>query len=100
MRIIFILLLIASTRPLIAQSFPKDFVGHWQGELEWFQAGKTQKIKMQLIIHRADTAGQYSWQIVYGEKAEDNRPYLLKPVDTARGHWIIDERDGILLDQY
>lgn len=55
---------------------------------------------MQLIIAPADTSGQYSWQIIYGEKNADNRPYLLKPVDTAKGHWVVDERNGILLDQY
>jgi hypothetical protein len=67
-----------------------------------FQAGKKepQKVKMQLIIQPADTAGQYTWHIIYGEKSEDNRPYLLKPVDTGRGHWVIDERNGILIDQY
>ena len=100
MRIFLVLLLAVSSKLVFGQSFPKDFLGHWQGELEWFQAGKSQKIKMQLIIDRADTADQYSWQIIYGEKAEDNRPYILKPVDTTSGHWIIDERDGILLDQY
>ena len=100
MRIILVLLLIVSSKLVFAQSFPKDFLGHWQGELEWFQTGKTQKIKMQLIIDTTNTPGQYSWQIIYGEKVEDNRPYILRPVDTALGHWVIDERDGILLDQY
>lgn len=85
-----------------AQDFPDKFIGHWEGELQWFQTGKTgpQKVKMQLIIQPADTAGQYSWKIIYGEKNEDSRPYLLKPMDTAKGHWIIDERNGIILDQY
>jgi hypothetical protein len=55
---------------------------------------------MQLIIRPADTAGQYTWQLIYGERGEDNRPYLLKPVDSAKGHWVVDERNGILLDEY
>ncbi len=55
---------------------------------------------MQLIIRPADTAGVFTWQIIYGEKGEDKRPYLLKPVDTAKGHWQVDERNGIVLDQY
>lgn len=83
-------------------SFPKDFTGHWEGELQWFQTGKPlpQKVKMQLIIRPADSAGTYTWQIVYGDAGQDNRPYLLKPVDTAKGHWQVDERNGIVLDQY
>lgn len=85
-----------------AQAFPENFIGHWEGELNWYRAGtrEPQKVRMQLIVRAADTVGQYTWQLIYGEKSEDNRPYLLKPVDTARGHWIIDERNGILLDQY
>lgn len=83
-------------------SFPKDFIGHWEGTLHWHRAGKKlpQSVKMQLIIKPADSANTYTWQIIYGEKGEDNRPYLLKPVDTAKGHWQIDERNGIILDQY
>lgn len=55
---------------------------------------------MQLIVQPADSADTFTWQLVYGEKAEDNRPYLLRPVDTAKGHWQIDERNGIVIDQY
>lgn len=86
-----------------AQSpFPNDFIGHWQGDLLWYQTGKQkpQKVKMQLIIKPTDTANVYTWQIIYGEKGEDNRPYLLKPVDIATGHWQVDEQNGIVLDQY
>ncbi len=55
---------------------------------------------MQLIILPAATANTFTWQLIYGEKGEDNRPYLLKPVDTAKGHWQVDEQNGIVLDQY
>lgn len=84
-----------------AQDMAK-FIGHWEGDLQWSKAGskQVQKVKMQIIIQPADTAGQYTWLIIYGSKNEDNRPYLLKPVDTAKGHWVIDERNGIIIDQY
>ncbi len=55
---------------------------------------------MQLKIQPADTLGHYTWQLIYGEQSEDNRPYILKPVDAAKGHWVIDERNGIALDQF
>ena len=82
--------------------FPKSFVGHWVGTLYWYQSGKKepQKVTMQLVIKPADSANTYTWQIIYGDKGQDNRPYILKPVDTAKGHWQIDERNGIVLDQY
>ncbi|HVF81236.1 MAG TPA: hypothetical protein VM884_04860 [Flavisolibacter sp.] len=83
-------------------SFPQSFLGHWEGTLYWYQTGKRtpQTVKMQLIIRPADSADAYTWQIIYGNKGEDNRPYILKPVDTAKGHWQVDERNGIVLDQY
>jgi hypothetical protein len=82
-------------------TFPQDFVGNWKGQLQWMVSGKpAQTFTMQLIIQPADSAMTYTWQIIYGENGKDNRPYLLKPVDTAKGHWVVDERDGILLDSY
>lgn len=101
MRFCFLAGLLFTTVILNAQDLSK-FIGHWEGELHWSKTGtkEVQKVKMQLIIEPADTAGQYTWQIIYGDKNEDNRPYLLKPVDTAKGHWVIDERNGILIDQY
>lgn len=89
------------TSPVAATNFPQSFIGNWQGEMKWMVAGKpTQTFKMQLRIQPADTAGQYTWQIIYGDDAKDNRPYILKPVDTAKGHWVVDENDGIVLDSY
>ena len=83
--------------------FPQQFIGHWQGTLNWYPQGATapKTVNMELHIQPSkDTAGQYTWHIVYGKPSEDSRPYILKPVDTAKGHWIIDEVNGILLDQY
>ena len=55
---------------------------------------------MQLMVQHTHTLGQYTWQIIYGDSATDNRPYILKPIDTANGHWAIDETDDIVLDSY
>jgi hypothetical protein len=102
--ILFLLFITAShaQQPSPVQ-FPQSFVGNWKGTLEWYKAGdkEPQKITMELRVQpAADTAGQYTWNIIYGSVTADNRPYILKPVDTAKGHWIIDEVNGILLDQY
>lgn len=85
-----------------SSSFPESWTGNWKGELQWFKAGKAdpQKVNMELHIRPADSAGQFTWQIVYGKTSEDNRPYILKPKDAATGHWVIDERNGIVLDQF
>ena len=81
--------------------FPKCFIGNWKGTIQWMIAGKpTRPFTMRLNIQPSDTAGQYTWQIIYGDDNKDNRPYILKAVDTAKGHWVIDENDSIILDSY
>ena len=87
-------------------SFPRSFVGNWKGTLTWNRAEKApQQFPMRLNIQPLDS-GHYTWQIIYGDdktvtKYEiDDRPYLLRPIDTAKGHWQIDEHNTIVLDGY
>lgn len=92
-------------QPLFAQKekFPAGWTGNWKGELHWYKTGnpQPQKVMMELRIQPVkDSAGQYTWQLIYGKETEDNRPYLLKAIDTTQGHWAIDEKNGIVLDQY
>lgn len=83
-------------------SFPKSWVGNWKGELQWFMGNTTEpkKMNMELHVQPTDSGGNFTWQIIYGKVSEDNRPYILMPKDTAIGHWVIDENNGIILDQY
>lgn len=107
-RCLALLLLCAASHVCFAQSsiipsvnFPQSFVGQWKGKLQWMIAGKkTLTFSMQLIVLPTDTVGQFTWQIIYSDKGKDNRPYLLKPIDTIKGHWIVNEQDGIVLDSY
>lgn len=83
-----------------ATSFPQAFVGHWKGQLNWQRGGAAiQTFPMQLII-KAVSDSNYTWQIIYGDQQQDNRPYILKPVKPAVGHWQVDEQNGIILDSY
>ncbi len=105
MRTIIVLLLsCTSFFSLKAQlnAFPKSWEGNWKGELKWFKTGQTepQKVNMELRIHPADSANTWSWQIIYGKETIDNRPYKLIPKDTSGIHWVIDENNGIVLDQF
>ncbi|MEJ8841105.1 hypothetical protein WG954_01845 [Lacibacter sp. H375] len=87
-------------------SFPQSFVGNWKGTLAWNRAEKApQQFTMRLNIQAVDS-GRYTWQIIYGDdnpstgNKVDDRPYVLLPVDTSKGHWQIDERNTIVLDGY
>ncbi len=80
--------------------FPDDWLGIWRGELV-IRTGKgvVQQLPMRLDLLPSDTADVYHWLLVYevGEE-QDVRPYTLLPVDSASGHWLVDEHNGILLD--
>ncbi len=104
MKYLGILLLVLLGNSCWSQSniFPQTWVGNWKGELYWYKTGKAepQIVNMELRIQPADSTDTYTWQLIYGSKEEDYRPYLLKPVNKAEGHWVIDELSGIILDQY
>lgn len=93
---------------LFAQNkiFPQSFMGNWKGKIQWMVSGKpTQEFTMQLNVQPADSINQYSFQLIYGEPAvplitENDRKYIIKLVDSATGHWVVDERNGILIDHY
>jgi hypothetical protein len=94
------ILMIVYNKVSAQTSFPQSFTGNWKGTLTWTVPGKApQTFTMRLNIQPADS-GRYTWQIIYGDDQKDNRPYLLTPVDTAKGHWVVDERNSIILDSY
>lgn len=101
-----ILVLLTSLFSLAAasqsNSFPQSWEGNWKGELSWYKTGKNdpQQVKMELRIHPADSSTTWTWQIIYGTETEDNRPYQLIAKDSTKTHWLIDERNGIVLDQF
>lgn len=82
--------------------FPRQWLGKWKGELLWYagNASEPKKVAMELHIHPTDSNHIYNWQIIYGSPSTDSRPYTLIARDTAKGHWVIDEHNGIVLDQY
>ena len=104
-KIIFLFLLFAAGQSHAQKksiTFPRSFTGHWKGKLNWVRTGKpTQQFTMQLKIRPSANEGQYEWHISYGDSSRDERPYLLKPADDLHSdHWVIDERNGIILDNY
>lgn len=100
--ILYVLLILSITGVSQPQKFPESWLGNWKGELSWYKAGNTepQKVNMELRIQPTDSTHKFTWQIIYGAVTEDNRPYTLIAKDTAKAHWVIDENNGIVLDQF
>jgi hypothetical protein len=89
-------------KPKFKTSFPKDWYGHWKGKMQWTTPTKDTLVifTMHLIIKPTDTPNVITWQIQYGDSLQDVRPYTCKIVDAAKKHWVVDEHNGILIDQY
>ena len=81
--------------------FPGNWAGEWTGDLVISNStGEVQRLPMILrILPQED--GRYSFTIVYGEDtAENTRPYFLETIDAEKGHYVTDEENSILLDDY
>lgn len=81
--------------------FPDDYIGNWTGELNIYTAeGLRQSIPMELGIQPINDS-TFTYALVYGADKETGlRDYLLRKGDQGANHWVIDEQDGILLDNF
>jgi len=92
---------IASTQIDDSLDFPEKWQGEWAGELVISSAeGELQRLSMMLkILPLNDSTHTYT--IVYGEESEETtRPYYLVERDQAIGHYILDENNGIMIDDF
>jgi len=83
--------------------FPQDWLGYWTGDLYIYTAkGAVDTVPMALN-HVAKNDSTWAWEIIYNKGVagkEETRAYELHAVDAAKGHYYVDEKDGILLDSY
>ncbi|MGV6846427.1 MAG: hypothetical protein ACWA42_09920 [Lutibacter sp.] len=83
------------------QKFPDDYVGKYRGELHILDVNSTKmKVDMQLEIAKKNDS-IFTWIISYlfnGKK--DVRNYELTLKNKKYGHYIIDEKNSILIDAY
>ncbi len=79
------------TLPILAAELPRTWEGTWVGQV---RVGVTE-VPMQMTIAPIDEEG-WHWRIKYG--GEQERRYQLHLVDPQRGHYVVDEQNGILID--
>lgn len=78
-------------------SFPATWVGRWEGRC---------KIPTTLVmgLRIAPIAGttKHTWEVTYKQDGTPPqvRAYELLTVDAARGHYAVDEKNGIVIDSY
>lgn len=97
-----LLLVICFSGPLMSQQanstgLPKGWYGKWKGEVvsESFR-GKQEPFQMELDVAATSDSGRLTWQIVYdGKQGRSQRDYELVTIDAGRGHYEVDEKNGI-----
>ncbi|CAM4068811.1 MULTISPECIES: hypothetical protein [Flavobacterium] len=82
-------------------TFPNDFFGKYKGKLNIHNAKGSQIIDMELHLLPTDSVGKYIYTIIYkSEKIDQERKYTLIEKDNAKGSFVIDENNGIILNAF
>lgn len=87
---------LVEARPPVAavKAFPSSWEGSWSGPMTvWSPDGGSSQTSMSL---RVGSDGE--WTLQY--EGQPPRPYRLVPVDPGKGHYLVDERNGIQIDAY
>ncbi len=82
--------------------FPESWTGAYEGKLNIYSVDSiAMQVDMKLEIAQTTNDSIYHWKMTYLFKGnEDVRDYQLKLVDASKGHYIVDERNSILIDTY
>jgi hypothetical protein len=86
-----------------SNSFPQTWQGRWSGiMLNRSVKGQSKTVPMILTIGPiSNNPLRYTWQIIYGAGAKKVvRNYELVAKDRGVGHFVIDEKDGTLIDAW
>lgn len=88
---------VAAVKPA---GLPPEWIGHFRGPSQVIAPGRPPlDFTMELIVAPTATEGEYTWTIIYdGAQAKQTRPYKLVTRDAAKGHFAVDEGNGIVLD--
>jgi hypothetical protein len=83
-------------------AFPAAWSGEWKGTLELFiPSGKVQELPMEVHILPVEGSANFTWTLIYGEDKEaGKRAYELQTLDAAKGKYLIDEKNSILIEAY
>lgn len=80
---------------------PADWAGDWFGACTVTPAYQgIESFRAKLNIGPQSAEGRLRWKITYELAQRDVRDYQLVPVDAAKGHYAVDEKNGLLLDAF
>ncbi|WP_428267944.1 hypothetical protein [Haliangium sp.] len=78
--------------------------GHWRGPCSLIYPGHPESVldfEMEREVFPTEEPGRYTWRIIYrSDTFEQVRDYVMIEVDPARGYYVLDEDNGILIDHF
>lgn len=80
--------------PVEDLTFPNGWLGVWRGPLSIMGGAKPQDMAMELHIQSL-AADQWTFKIVYNNEPRD---YVLIAKDLAKGEFVVDEHNSIVVD--
>ena len=80
---------------------PPEWFGHWKGQVTIYggrNASDQPSFDMELIVEPTEVPGTNRWTLLYqGAAGRSERNYVLICKDATRGEFVIDEKNGIVL---
>jgi hypothetical protein len=85
-----------------SETLPGDWDGIWRGTLAIITPdGKSQELAMELHVLPVAGSNRKTWKILYGEGArQSTRPYEIGPVAGEAGRFVVDEKNGLFIDNH
>ena len=78
---------------LLAAQFPEDWVGIYEGEVSGAATPTIMRLRIEKLCD-----DRYRWAIQYSGESE--RAYELITIDKKAGKYIVDEKNGIVIDHF
>jgi len=83
-------------------SFPEKSLGVWEGVMKMYTLGTLRNsVKVRFTAAKTGTIGSYIWKTEYlSAKKTMVKDYKLVVDDISKGHYVLDEGDGVKLRVY
>ncbi len=87
------------TQTVSEPNFPDDFFGIYKGTLNIASSRGPSTYPMEFHLLPTDSIGKYHYILIYGDgDMRQERKYTLLTKDAAKGEYVVDENNGIVLD--
>lgn len=93
--------LFVSITAFAQNDFPESWVGNYEGELEIYGKNDVRMLVNMKLEIQPKTDSLFTWHLIYEMDGKaDKRMYELKVLDRDNGHYLIDEKNTILIDGF